>query len=103
MICLFSSVVLLSATDLLTTWIALGKGLVEGNVMLLSLASLVGLRFMEVIALTKLSFISGAALVSLVGIRSGVPKMKKVTFGFMAAFAIVLLLVTLNNWILITF
>lgn len=103
MVFLVSSVIVLNLTDLLTTTIALGKGLEEGNVMLLSLTSFLRLRFIDVIALTKIGFIMGALVLCYVGFSSSALKIRKMMLRAMAAFTLVLLVVSLNNFILIYF
>jgi len=98
---LFSCTVVLSVTDLLTTTMALHDGLREGNIMLLGIASAMNLTFFQAIATTKLGFILGTAVLAFLGIKSNLLTTRKIIFGSMAAFVVLLLLVSLNNLILI--
>ena len=102
-IALFSCTVVLSVTDLITTAIALRSGLQEGNVMLLDVASLLKLNFFQAIADTKLAFISGAALLALIGIRSDIQLTRRIVFSSLAIFVVLLLFVSLNNLLMINF
>ena len=102
-IALFSCTVVLSVTDLITTAIALRSGLQEGNVMLLGVASIFKLNFFQAIADTKLAFISGAALLALIGIRSNIQITRKIVFSSLAVFVVLLLFVSLNNLLMINF
>jgi hypothetical protein len=80
---------------------ALNNGLREGNIMLLGVASIMRLSFFQAIATTKLGFISGTAILALMGIRSNLQTTRKIVFGSMIVFVVILLLVSLNNLILI--
>ncbi len=100
-IALFSCTVILSVTDLITTSIALHAGLMEGNVMLLGLASFLRMNFFQAIAETKLAFISGAALLAVIGIRSNIQITRKIVFSSLAIFVVLLLFVSLNNLVMI--
>jgi len=101
LIALFSCTVVLSLTDLLTTSMALRDGMKEGNVMLLGIASVMRLSFFQAIATTKLGFITGTAALSFLGIKSNLQTTRKIVFGSMFAFVVLLLAVSLNNLILI--
>jgi hypothetical protein len=100
-IALFSCTVILSVTDLITTAIALRSGLQEGNLMLLGVASLFKLNFFTAIADTKLAFISGAALLALIGIKSNIQLTRKIVFSSLVVFVVLLLFVSLNNLLMI--
>lgn len=93
----------LSVTDLLTTSIALHEGLREGNIMLLSVASLLRMGFFETIATTKLAFIAGTALLTFLGLRSSVQLTRKIVFSSLAVFVALLIFVSLNNLVMINF
>ena len=101
LLALFSCTVVLSVTDLLTTTMALRDGLEEGNIMLLGIASTMRLSFFQTIATTKLGFIAGTAVLSFVGIKSNLQTTRKIVFGSMVAFVVLLLAVSLNNLVLI--
>jgi hypothetical protein len=98
---LFACTVVLSVTDLLTTAIALHSGLREGNVMLLAVADVLRMNFFQTIAATKLGFISGTAVLTYIGIKSNLQTTRKIVFTSLAAFVVLLLLVSLNNLIMI--
>jgi hypothetical protein len=101
LVALFSCTVVLSITDLLTTSMALRDGMREGNIMLLGIASAMGISFFQAIATTKLGFITGTAALSFLGIKSNLQMTRKIVFGSMIAFVVLLLVVSLNNLILI--
>ncbi|HXQ92133.1 MAG TPA: hypothetical protein VN739_03945 [Nitrososphaerales archaeon] len=92
----------MSVTDLLTTSMALRDGLREGNVLLLGISSVMKLSFFQTIATTKLGFIMGTAALSFLGIKSNLQATRKIIFGSMIAFVVLLLFVSLNNLILIS-
>jgi hypothetical protein len=100
---LFVCTVVLSVTDLLTTSIALHQGLREGNFMLLSFASLLRMSFFETIATTKLAFIAGTAVLAILGIRSELQLTRRIVFSALAVFVVLLLFVSLNNLVMISF
>ena len=99
---LFSLVVGLSLTDLLTTSIALREGLKEGNILLLNIANELNLSFFQTITATKIGFVLGAALLVYLGAKSTTQATKKLILRSMIVFAILLLVVSLNNLILIS-
>jgi len=80
---------------------ALHDGLEEGNIMLLGIASAMRLSFFQTIATTKLGFIAGTAVLSFIGIKSNLQTTRKIVFGSMVAFVVLLLAVSLNNLVLI--
>jgi hypothetical protein len=98
---LFICTVVLSLTDLITTSIALHAGLEEGNVMLLGLTSFLRMNFYQTIAVTKLGFISGTALLAFLGMRSGSQATRRIVFSALTGFVILLLFVSVNNLVMI--
>ena len=91
-----------SVTDLLTTSVALARnGLYEGNSLIVLIANSFNMNLISTIALTKVVFVSGAVLVSILGIRSEDKKTKKIIFAAVGAFAMVFIFASLNNvyWI----
>ena len=98
---LFLCTVVLSVTDLLTTSIALHAGLREGNVMLLTVASILRMNFFQTIATTKLAFIAGTAFLAILGVRSEIQTTRKIVFSSLAVFVVLLLFVSLNNLVMI--
>jgi hypothetical protein len=101
LVSLFASVVGLSGTDMLTTWMALNEGLKEGNLALLSFARIFDLSFFQAIALTKVGFILGAGVLVVFGMRSNIQSTRSIVMKSMIAFAILLLFVSLNNLVMI--
>lgn len=102
-ISLFVCTVVLSVTDLITTSIALHAGLREGNVMLLDVASFFRMGFFQAIAITKLGFIVGTAMLAILGIKSEILTTRKIVFSSLAIFVALLLFVSLNNLVMINF
>jgi hypothetical protein len=100
---LFCCTVILSVTDLITTSIALRSGLQEGNLLLLGVASMLRMSFFETIATTKLAFISGTAVLALLGIRSHLQLTRRIVFSSLAIFVVLLLFVSVNNLVMINF
>jgi len=98
---MFSCIIVLSITDLLTTSMALRQGLSEGNVILLGIASWMKLGFFQTIIATKIGFILGAGLLVFLGLRSSLQMTRKIILSSMIGFVLMLLFVSLNNLILI--
>jgi len=98
----FICVVAFSLTDLVTTSIALKQGLREGNVLLLSIAHGLNLSFIQTITASKLGFILGAGVLMFLGIRSRANNTRKLMLSSMIIFAVLLFLVSMNNFILIS-
>jgi len=100
---MFSCLVVLSLTDLLTTSIALRQGLSEGNIMLLGISSWLRLGFFQTIIATKIGFILGAALLVFLGWRSDLQTTRKIVLFAMLGFVLMLFFVSVNNLILILY
>jgi hypothetical protein len=98
---MFSCLVVLSLTDLMTTSIALRQGLSEGNVMLLGISSWMKLGFFQTIIATKIGFILGAAMLVFLGWKSDLQTTRKIVLFSLFGFVLMLFFVSLNNLILI--
>jgi hypothetical protein len=100
-ITLFLLTVLFSAVDLVSTSVALSRGLAEANSIMIALASMTGLGLVGALGITKLVFLSGSAFVAVLGIRtsnSGLRTRALIVSGFLV---VMLFGVAMNNlyWI----
>jgi hypothetical protein len=86
---------------MITTSIALGQGLREGNMALLDLARALDLTFFQALTLTKFGFVLGAAVLVILGMTSKVQSTRNLVLNSMTVFAVLLLLVSLNNLIML--
>jgi len=99
---LFGMTIIFSILDLFLTNVALKIGLVESNYFLLLISDFSGLGLVVSLGLTKIIFVTGAAIVSVMGIRTSDIKIRKRVLVVMVAFAILLFAVSMNNAYLIS-
>jgi hypothetical protein len=87
----------LNVLDLWTSAIALGRGLVEGNGVVVALAGALGLRTVAGLLLTKSAGIAGGLAAALIGIRYNNRQVKDLAMGVMLFLTVFLLAVSINN------
>ncbi len=92
---------LFNLTDLLSTSIALRIGLEEANLMLLGVASALGVNVIVIMAALKAVFIFAMIVFGLIGIRSKNEKVRNMVFYFILGFILLFIYVSLNNIALI--
>jgi len=102
LVMLFGMTIIFSILDLFLTNVALKIGLVESNYFLLLISDFSGLGLVVSLGLTKIIFVTGAAIVSVMGIRTSDIKIRKRVLVVMVAFAILLFAVSMNNAYLIS-
>jgi hypothetical protein len=98
---LLGTSILLSATDLLTTSMAIKIGLSEGNYALIALSESLGLGLLKTLELTKTLFIVGCCATSLIGIRMRGRAAGSLAIAVLACFVVIELAVSVNNFSLI--
>jgi hypothetical protein len=98
---LFGLLVALNLTDLLSTSIALGIGLSEGNGAILSIADYLGTSIVVAVGLSKAVFISAAGLVSFLGIRTASTTVRTRVVILLVVLTAMLGVVSVNNFYLI--
>jgi hypothetical protein len=89
--------IIFNVTDLTSTFVAFQTGLTEGNSMVLGFSAALGLSILDSLALVKILFIAGAALVALVGGRSTSTDTRNVMLTCLMASTFVFLFVSVNN------
>jgi len=94
---LFSLTAFFSLVDLVTSSVAYGQGLAEGNSMLLGSSQALGVSVFNALEGSKIAFVLGLGVVALIGVRSGDSTMRKLAFAMLATFALVFAAVSLNN------
>jgi hypothetical protein len=98
---LFANIVF-TVVDLVTSFVALNEGFVEGNPLLSGVSGALSLRTIGSLLVTKAIFIGGASMLALVGAKSKDRTTKKVMFLSLAVFVVLFAYVSLNNlyWLL---
>ena len=89
-------------TDMATTLFALGKGLQEGNTLVLGMSAALGLNIFSSLVILKILFMAGAVVVALIGVRSANKTGRRMAVCYLLASASLFYVVSLNNlfWIL---
>ena len=87
--------------DLLSTSFALRSGLEESNLMLLGIATAIGVNVVVIMALLKVAFIAGTVVLGVVGVKSTNPKIRSMAMYAILAFLLVFVFVALNNVVVI--
>jgi hypothetical protein len=87
--------------DLSSTILALKLGLHETNVILISLASTLGLSLVYGLVLVKILSIVSAGLILLYAVRSSSPQMVRVSLFALACFAGIFAFAAVNNFVAI--
>jgi hypothetical protein len=94
--------IIFSLSDILTSAIALGRGLQEGNVLLLALSSLTGIGLIDALGITKFFFLLGLGVVFVIGLRTKDSGVRFRALMVLLALAVLLLAVSINNLYLIS-
>jgi len=94
--------ILLTLADLITSYVALGEGFVEGNLLLTGLSRTLSLNTVESLLVTKAIFIMGMTILAVVGLRSEQRGTKKVVLATATVFMALFAFVSLNNLFWIT-
>ncbi len=99
---LLSLAVAFSVTDLLTTASALRDGLTEGNFLILWLSSALNVQLLSALGISKLVFIAGSTLTSIIGVNSRNIQVRRRMLLLMVSLVALLFLVSVNNLFWIT-
>ena len=83
--------------DILSTSVALSRGLSEGNGLLVAAATISGLNLVAVMALLKVIFIGGTIGLGILGIRSTNMRIKNMAYYVILSFVFVFIYVSVNN------
>jgi len=86
-----------SLTDLITSFVALQGGLIEGNPLLLGVSLATGMSILESLAVMKVLFVAVCASLALIGIRSTKKSTRSVVLGFLLASTLIFLIVSASN------
>jgi hypothetical protein len=99
-ILVFSNVVF-NLTDLATTAAALGNGLSEGNALVLTMSSTLGVNLLVALVAMKAIFVTGAVVIALVGARSSNSTLRNAALCYLITSTVVFYAVSMNNvfWI----
>jgi hypothetical protein len=99
---LLISNVLFNIADLSTTVLALGKGLQEGNLVLLVISAALGLSILASLLVMKVLIVTVAAIVALVGVRSPSGAGRHLALCYLLASTSLFCIISLNNvfWII---
>ncbi len=89
--------VFFNVMDLLSTALALGRGLAESNGALVGLAQFLGVNIVVAMGLTKIGFISGACLLGIFGLKSKNGWVRNLAFWSILAFVVLFSLVSYSN------
>ena len=100
---LFSTIAALNVLDLWTSSVALSRGMLEGNGLVLALAGQLGVKTIEGLLVTKAVGILGGLTAALIGIRMHNLQIRREVVLVMAFLAAILFAVSLNNLYLILF
>jgi hypothetical protein len=98
---LFSMIAFFSLVDLVTTSVAYGQGLAEGNSMLLESSRLLGVSVFNALVGMKVIFLLGVALAAFIGAGSRDVMTRRLTFVVLVSFALTLAFVSVNNLVAI--
>jgi hypothetical protein len=94
---LFSVIAFFSFVDLITSFVAYGQGLAEGNSMLLESSRFLGISVFNALVGTKVVFLLGVALGAFIGAKSRDVMTRRLTLVVLLAFALTLAVVSVNN------
>ena len=94
---LFAAIVVLNVTDLWTSTVALGRGLTEGNTLVVGLANQLGLSMLDGLALAKITCVLEALGASLLGMRVRDLQVRKTAMAVMIFLTLILFAVSVNN------
>jgi hypothetical protein len=98
---LFSIIAFFSLVDLVTSSVAYGQGLSEGNSLLLESSRLLGVSVFNALVGTKVVFLLGVAVAAFIGARSRDAMTRRLTFVVLVAFALTFAVVSVNNLVAI--
>jgi hypothetical protein len=94
---LFSIMAFFSFMDLVTTSVAYGQGLAEGNAMLLDGSRLLGVSVLNALVGSKVAFLLVVAVAAIIGSRSRDTMTRRLIFGILVTFAVTFAVVSVNN------
>jgi len=97
LVALFSLIAFFSWLDMVTSIVAYGQGLAEGNSILLGSSQFLKVSVFNALAGSKIAFVIGMGVVVLIGARSSNSLMRKLAFATLTSFVLIFALVTLNN------
>lgn len=102
LISFFACIGVFNFLDLLTTIYALRIGLEEANALLIGFADYLGLSLLEFLAVIKIVFVLGSAVLVILGVESKNSETRKMVLYGILAFALVFAFACANNlfWIL---
>jgi hypothetical protein len=98
---LFVAAMTFNLTDLVSSSIAISRGLVESNATVVALANYSGLSVVGALAMTKLLFILGGCPLAAIGLWSRDRRAKLIPLVLLSVFCMLFLVATLNNVFLI--
>jgi hypothetical protein len=98
---LFSIIAFFSLLDLVTSSIAYGQGLAEGNSMLVEGSRLLGVSVFNALVGTKVVFLLGIGVAAVLGARSRSAMTRRFTFVVLVSFALTFAFVSVNNLVAI--
>lgn len=98
---LFSIIAFFSLVDLVTSSIAYGQGLAEGNSMLVEGSRLLGVSVFNALVGTKVAFLLGIGVAAVLGASSRSAMTRRLTFVVLVGFALTFAFVSVNNLVAI--
>jgi hypothetical protein len=98
---LFSIIAFFSFLDLVTSFVAYGQGLAEGNSMLLESSRLLGISVFNALVGSKVAFLLGVGVAAFFGARSRNVMTMRFTFTLLVTFALIFAVVSVNNLVAI--
>ena len=98
---MFLSFAALNILDLWTSAIALGRGLDEGNLIVVRLANALGLGVFGGLALVKMAALAGGLGAAVIGIRTRSRFDRRIAMGVMMFLVVLMLAVSVNNLVVL--
>jgi hypothetical protein len=98
---LFSIIAFFSLVDLVTSSIAYGQGLAEGNSMLVEGSRLLGVSVFNALVGMKVVFLLGIGVAAVLGAGSRSAMTRRFTFVILVSFALTFAVVSVNNLVAI--
>lgn len=97
MVSLLATLSGLNVADLVSTKVALGEGLSEGNTVLLGASSLLGTNLIMSLLFFKVVYISGAVAVTVLGMRTRAAALRSRVFALLLVLTVLIGVVVANN------
>ncbi|HUI01109.1 MAG TPA: hypothetical protein VLX56_05720 [Nitrososphaerales archaeon] len=94
---LFTLATAFGLLDLSTSFLALAKGMSEGNVLVLALARSSGINVMTALEAAKVAFILGCGAACMIGVKLRSSQTQALAFSVLALFAVVQAAASLSN------